>query len=81
MIRNINCKWNDQGAWCKNKKVKRSLFGIGARCCVEYDRTEICSFKESMVKPPSPPPPPTLKKRQAKCTIKRYSKTILYTSR
>lgn len=35
-MRNINCKWNDRGAWCENENVKRSLFGIGARCCVEY---------------------------------------------
>lgn len=33
---NINCIYNDRGAWCKNKKVKRCLFGIGARECIEY---------------------------------------------
>jgi hypothetical protein len=36
MIGKINCVFNDCGAWCKNKYIKRSLFGIGARCCIEY---------------------------------------------
>jgi hypothetical protein len=27
----INCKYNDNGAWCTNKKIKRPLFGLGAR--------------------------------------------------
>ena len=25
---NVNCIYNDQGAWCTNEKIKRSLFGI-----------------------------------------------------
>ena len=29
MQRKINCKYNDEGAWCTNKNIKRSLFGHG----------------------------------------------------
>jgi len=57
---NINCKHNNQGAWCRNKKVKRSLFGIGARCCVEYPYNNgVCEHKEEYTfkfRPPSVPP-------------------------
>ena len=56
-MRKINCRWNDLGAWCKNKRIKRSLFGVGSRCCIEYDGIEICEFKEPFPIPkPSPPP-------------------------
>ena len=59
MMKNINCKWNDQGAWCKNKNIKRNLFGIGARCCIEHGENAMCSFKDFRPKPRhSPPPPP-----------------------
>ena len=55
----INCIWNDQGAWCKNKEIKRSLFGLGARCCIEYGSNKTCQLKKLRPKPlPSPPPPP-----------------------
>lgn len=54
----INCKFNDNGAWCKHKSIKRSIFGIGARCCVEYtDKPIECEFKESKVKRANPPTP------------------------
>lgn len=44
----IYCKYNDRGAWCKNKNVKRSLLGIGARCCSEYsDKPIECTLKET----------------------------------
>ena len=33
----INCKMNDNSAWCKDKRIKRSLFGLGARCCLEFE--------------------------------------------
>lgn len=32
---NVNCIFNDNGAWCKNKKIKRSLLGFGPRLCIE----------------------------------------------
>ena len=53
-MRNINCKWNDREVWCKNENIKCSLFGIGARCCVEYGENVtgiMCLLKEPMPKP------------------------------
>lgn len=59
---NIDCKDNDQGAWCKNKNVKRSLFGLGARCCVLYPglNGKECKHQTKMKRPikPAPAPPP-----------------------
>ncbi len=58
----INCKYNDGQAWCRCSKVKRKLWGIGARMCVEFENTGLrsvkCQFKEEFPKPASPPPPP-----------------------
>lgn len=55
----INCTHNDQGAWCTNKKIKKSFFGIGARCCIEFPYSSTkCALKKSSPKPPPPPPPP-----------------------
>ena len=54
----INCIWNNQGAWCKNREIKRSLFGLGARCCVEYDGNKTCQLKELRPKPIKPSPHP-----------------------
>lgn len=52
----VNCIYNDQGAWCTNKCVKRSLFGIGARCCSEYPyRTGKCGVKVEHPRKPEPP--------------------------
>ena len=48
---NINCKDNNQGVWCKNKNVKRSLFGIGARCCLVFNGKP-CPYREKYLKPP-----------------------------
>ena len=48
----INCIHNHDGAWCANKKVKRSLFGMGARCCIEYPRRkDKCEHKEGYKRP------------------------------
>ena len=59
---NINCFYNDRGAWCKNKNIKRSLLGIGARCCKEFPDflKTTCSFKIEQ-KRPTPPPAPKRK--------------------
>ena len=47
----INCEFNDKGAWCINKKVKRSLFGLGARVCCEYsDTPKDCKYKKQFKK-------------------------------
>lgn len=62
----VNCKYNDNGLYCKNKKVKRSLFGIGERQCklTRYSNYQFsgCEFQESYPRPSSPPPAPTKRK-------------------
>ena len=58
----INCIYNDQGAWCKNITIKRSLFGLGARCCVIYpDWNSVCKHQKKYPKPTQIPPAPTYK--------------------
>ncbi len=51
----INCVYNDKGAWCKNKNIKRSLWGMGARCCSVFNGEPFnslsCSLKEEVPKP------------------------------
>ena len=51
---NINCISNDRGAWCKNKNIRRSLCGIGARCCLEFpyiSDNKKCLFKKEFKNP------------------------------
>lgn len=58
---NINCIYNDQGAWCTNKNVRRcGIFGIGARCCTIYPgfNGKICIHKIEHKRPLAPPKPP-----------------------
>ena len=48
---NINCIYND-GAYCKNKNIKRSMFGLGARLCMEYPpNVKECKYKKSYPQP------------------------------
>lgn len=54
MILKINCKHNNKGAWCTNKNIKRSLFGLGARCCIEHN-DGVCELKEKFKKGAPPP--------------------------
>jgi hypothetical protein len=58
-MKNVNCIWNDRDL-CKNEKIKRSLFGIGSRRCIEYRSCGECKLKQPYIKPkcPTPPPPP-----------------------
>lgn len=58
MQRKINCKYNEKGAWCTNENIKRSLFGIGARCCTEFNDKK-CELKEIRTLKGNPPPRPT----------------------
>jgi hypothetical protein len=64
MYINVNCKFNDRGAWCKHKLVKRSLFGFGARCCILFPDNLLgkCELQEKCMKPIAPPPPPLPRK-------------------
>jgi hypothetical protein len=56
---NINCIYNDSGAWCTNKNIKRSLCGIGARCCVIHPFfTGHCEYQEKHLRPKCGPPAP-----------------------
>lgn len=49
----VNCQHNEDGAWCRHPAVKRSLFGFGARCCVEYPRrVQPCEFRLPWPRPP-----------------------------
>lgn len=68
----INCKYNDRGAWCTNKNIKRSLFGIGARCCVLYPDGISCKYQEKYEKPKVsiPPHPPLPKEKTININIK-----------
>ena len=50
IIVRVNCKNNDQGAWCKDKRIKRSLFGIGARICPVYNGG-YCEFQDKFKRP------------------------------
>lgn len=58
-VKNLNCIFNDNVFWCKNKNIKRSLFGLGARCCIEHNSKEIivCPFKIKHLKPNILPAP------------------------
>ena len=58
-MKSINCKHNEDGAWCKCRNVSRSLFGLGARCCLVYDGKH-CEWREEVPKPNAPPPAPTI---------------------
>ena len=49
----VNCKDND-GPWCKNKAVPRSLFGMGRRICVDYPMTKVCKIRREYPRPPPP---------------------------
>jgi len=44
MIVKVNCIYNNSGAWCKNKNIYRSLFGIGARVCPVHNGG-VCSLQ------------------------------------
>lgn len=50
---NVNCKKNVDGPWCKDERVKRSLFGFGARCCPVFNGGR-CAYQEEY---PVPSPP------------------------
>jgi hypothetical protein len=58
MFKNVNCVHakNPDGL-CKYLKVKRSLFGLGARLCVKYfDDDKECAYCEPFTRPPLAPP-------------------------
>lgn len=58
MFKKINCIYNNKGAWCTNQKIKKSLFGIGARCCSEHNDIDcdekVEHTKKENIAPPAP---------------------------
>ena len=66
---NINCIDNDKGYWCKNPNVKKSLFGLGARCCtqVRAKSGETCPYQTKYERPKAPLMPPC-KPARAECS-------------
>lgn len=46
MVLKINCIHNNKNAWCNNKDIKRSFFGVGAIVCVEHN-DEKCNLRQS----------------------------------
>lgn len=53
---NNPCVYSDSVSYCKNKSVKRSLFGIGARICRCPQDIKQCEFSKMMPKPNLVPP-------------------------
>lgn len=45
MVLKINCIHNKDNAWCTNKNIKKSFWGLGARCCVEH-QDKFCELKQ-----------------------------------
>jgi hypothetical protein len=72
----INCISNDGGSHCTHKKVKRSLFGLGARCCSEF-RGEKCELKELRTPKVTPPPSPAEKAKSIKKEKFRIRKKLM----
>jgi hypothetical protein len=56
MMQRVNCVSNEQGAWCRDARIKRSLFGIGARCCLVFEGKP-CEYQQEHLRPAAPPFP------------------------
>ena len=56
MVHSVNCKANDQGAWCKDRRIKRSIWGIGARVCLVFEG-KACPYQDKYPRPPVPRTP------------------------
>lgn len=61
----INCRKNDQGVWCKDKRVKRSLCGIGARLCLVAEGKD-CPYQDKYPRPVPPSPQKKIKIEEIK---------------
>ncbi len=57
----VNCVYNEQGCRCKNIHIKKSLWGLGTRCCPVF-YAESCYLQKEIPKPKLTPPPPQSKK-------------------
>lgn len=36
MYINVCCNYFISGGYCNNSNIKKSLFGLGAKCCIKY---------------------------------------------
>ena len=52
---NVNCKMNDNKAWCKDTRVKKSFFGLFARVCSVHNG-EDCPYQDPHSRPKLHPP-------------------------
>lgn len=70
-----NCIHADQDVWCKNKNIKKSLWGFGARCCIEagYSHPRACEFKETNKRPELSELPKEKRERIFRSHRMRYS--------
>ena len=58
MPRNVNCIFNDRGAWCTNTNIRRAFYLFGARCCVKFDSMSAhCPYCKPVPKPNVTPTP------------------------
>ena len=47
-----NCIYNKNNAYCTNKNIKKSLFGLGMRCCFLYANCGgYCDYQEQKFRP------------------------------
>jgi len=62
---NINCIYNEKGAWCTNKNNISSFLGMKRRCQLyPYGDMIDCKHREKHPRPkmPTVPPPPKSRK-------------------
>ncbi len=51
---NVNCQYNNDRYRCKNERVRRSLFGLGPRICIDYPREQGCQYRIEYQRPDPP---------------------------
>lgn len=58
MFKNINCIKFKRGGCCRDKRIRRSFWIIGARVCpLYYNPLKDCKFQEKSSRRPIGPPP------------------------
>ena len=61
----INCRQFEPGGFCKDPRVKRSLFGFGARLCETP-----CPHQDKNPRPAAPPAPPLPVRKEININVK-----------
>lgn len=49
---NVNCKQNDHGAWCKDKRVKRACYILARMCRIAEGKK--CWYQDKHLPPGNP---------------------------